>query len=143
MEVAPRGRGAEQRDGGRHVGCREQQDAGSSLHPGIELGILDEICTPEVAKEWRDGINTGRPFSDHHVEVRQMVADTENVMVVLDTRGLMAGEFHGIPPAGKRFTNRGAVNFHIDDGRIATVDTFFDDLNIVIDQLGATLTPPR
>jgi len=22
-----------------------------------ELGILEEICTPEVAKEWRDGIN--------------------------------------------------------------------------------------
>jgi len=107
-----------------------------------ELGILEEICTPEVAKEWRDGINTGRPFSDHHIELRQMVADAENVMIVLDTRGLMAGEFHGIPPAGKRYTNRGAVYFHIDDGRIATVDTFFDDLNIVMNQLGATLTPP-
>lgn len=107
-----------------------------------ELGILDEICTPEVAMEWRNGINTGQPFSDHHIEVRQMVAEAEHVMIVLDTRGLMAGEFHGIPPAGKRYTNRGAVYFHIDDGRIATVDTFFDDLNIVIDQLGATLMPP-
>src|SRR6476661_3693512 len=71
-----------------------------------ELGILNDICTPEVAKEWRDGINTGQPFSDHHIELRQMVADAENVMIVLDTRGLMAGEFHGIPPPGKRYTNR-------------------------------------
>ena len=107
-----------------------------------ELGILDEIRTPEVAKEWQEGINTGRPFSDHHLQVRQKVADTENVMIVLDTRGLVAGEFHGIPPAGKRYTNRGAVYFHIEDGRIAAIDTFFDDLNIVVDQLGATLTPP-
>lgn len=107
-----------------------------------ELGILEEICTPAVAEEWRGGINDGRPFSDHHVEIREIVAESDNVMVVLETRGLMAGEFHGIPPAGKRFTNRGAAFFRIEQDRIAAVEPYFDDLHLVIDQLGATLTAP-
>ena len=57
-------------------------------------------------------------------------------MVVLDSRGLVAGEFHGIPPSGKRYTNRGAVYFHIENGKIADVETNFDDVNIVTEQLG-------
>ena len=107
-----------------------------------ELAVMGEICTSAVAEDWREGINNGQPFSDHHLEIEQIVADPENVMIVLGTRGQLVGEFHGIPPAGKSFTNRGAVYFRIEQNRISVVEPYFDDLHIVIDQLGATLTPP-
>jgi steroid delta-isomerase-like uncharacterized protein len=107
-----------------------------------ELSVLAEICTAEVAEGWRDGINNAQPWSEHRIEIDKLVAEDDDVMVVLDTRGIVAGEFHGIPPSGKPYRNRGAVYFHIEDGKIAEVATYFDDLNIVTEQLGATITPP-
>jgi ketosteroid isomerase-like protein len=106
-----------------------------------DLGALDDVCSADVARDWGDGINAG-PWTDHHLEVKQMVAEDNRVMVVLATRGVLSGEFHGIPPTGAPFTNLGAVMFSLDGGKIDEVATFFDDLDIVTRQLGATITPP-
>lgn len=70
-----------------------------------------------------------------------MVAEDDKVMVVLATRAAVTGDFHGIPPSGKRMTNKGAVFFRLAEGKVTQVDPFFDDLTIT-EQLGATLTPP-
>lgn len=107
-----------------------------------ELDVLGDICAPDVAEDWRTGVSDGDPWSDQHLEIKKVVAEADDVMVVLHTEALVTGEFHGIPPADKRITNTGAVFFHVQDGKIAEVMVFFDDLNIVTEQLGATITPP-
>ena len=106
-----------------------------------DLHVLSDICSPEIAEGWSEGIQHGS-FSDHHLDVAEMVAEDDKVMVILATRAAVTGDFHGIPPSGKRMTNKGAVFLRITDGKITQIDPFFDDLNIVTDQLGATLVPP-
>ena len=106
-----------------------------------DLSVLGEVCTPEVAEDWREGINTGRPFGEHHIAITDIVAEDNKVVAFLATRGVQSGEWEGVPPTGKRFTNKGTALFRLEDGRIVDLSMLFDELN-VLKQLGATVTPP-
>lgn len=105
------------------------------------LGALSEICSPKIAEEWSGGIQQG-PFTNHHMDVKETVAEGDKVMVVLATQAAVTGDFHGIPPSGKHVSNEGAVFFRLADDKITQVDTYFDELHQLTDQLGATITPP-
>jgi ketosteroid isomerase-like protein len=103
-----------------------------------ELDVLTEVCTPEVAKAWSGGIQQA-PFSDHHLDVKEMVAEDDKVMVVVGTRFKITGDFHGISGTGQPMTNKGAGFFRLADGRITELEIYFDDLHLVT-ELGATIT---
>ena len=45
------------------------------------LSILPEICTPACADAWSQGINSD-PWSDHHIDLNQLVAEGDQVVVV-------------------------------------------------------------
>lgn len=103
-----------------------------------ELDVLPEMCTEEVASAWRDGINNGHPYQDHHLEIRRMAVDGDDVVVLMGTSGAVVGELHGVNGNGKRFTNEGVVWFRVLDGRIAEVRPYFDDV-VMLQQMGAPI----
>jgi SnoaL-like polyketide cyclase len=106
-----------------------------------DLSILPEICTPACADMWSQGINSD-PWSDHHVDLKQLVAEGDHVVAIVETRGRIVGTYYGVPGRGKSFTNRGAVVYRFENQKIASVDIYFDDLRIVTEHLGARLVPP-
>jgi SnoaL-like polyketide cyclase len=107
-----------------------------------DLSILPEICTPACADTWSQGINSD-PWTDHHIDLKQLVAEGDHVVAVVETRGRIVGDYYGVPGRGKSFTNKGAVVYRLENEKIASVDIYFDDLRIVTEQLGATLLPPQ
>ena len=107
-----------------------------------DLTALPDICTPACAQEWSQGINSD-PWADHHVVVKLMIAEGDFVVTVVETRGRVIGDFHGVPGQGRPFTNKGAVVYGFEGGKIATVDLYFDDLKIATEQLGAKLVPEQ
>jgi hypothetical protein len=107
-----------------------------------DLTGLPEICTPACAEAWSRGINSD-PWSDHHIDLKHLVAEGDYVVALVDTHGRVTGDFHGVPGGGKPFTNTGAVVYRFEGGMIAAVQPYFDDLNIVTEQLGASLLPPQ
>jgi predicted ester cyclase len=80
-------------------------------------------------------------FEGHHIAIREMVAEDDRVWVRVGTSGRHTGEFAGIAPTGKEWTNTGVLFFRVSDGAIVDIDMLFDVLNHVT-QLGATLSPP-
>ena len=105
------------------------------------LAGLDEFCSAEFAKELR-GQWESIPFSDHRFEVTDMVAEGDKVVAVVATSGVHSGEWEGLPPSGKSWTNTGVLICSLDAGKIEGVTTFFDELGH-LKQLGATVTPPH
>ena len=75
--------------------------------------------------------------------LKQLIAEGDFVVAVAETRGRIVRDFYGVPGQGKPFTNRGTVVYRFQDGKIAAVKPYFDDLKIVTEQLGATLLPPQ
>ena len=104
------------------------------------LTEIDDILSPAIAEGWRGGMNDG-PFREHHVTVTDMVAEGDQVMARIATRGIHSGEWEGIPATGKRWANRGVACFRLEQGKIVEQDWLFDALGH-LKQLGATITPP-
>jgi predicted ester cyclase len=65
----------------------------------------------------------------------------DKVWVRVATSGGHVGEFLGIPPTGKRWTNTGVLFYRLAGGQIVEIDNLFDVMHHVT-ALGATLTPP-
>ena len=57
----------------------------------------------------------------------------------LATSGTHTGEFEGVPPTGRRWTNKGVFLLRLRDHRIVEASGLFDDLNL-LKQVGATVT---
>ena len=105
------------------------------------LAEMDAVLAPDLAQEWK---NEGLPwiystFGDHHVEITEMLAEGDRVAVWCDTGGLHTGEFEGLPPTGRRWTNKGVFLLRFHEGKIAEARDLFDNLNL-IKQLGITIT---
>ena len=107
-----------------------------------DLTALPEICTPTCAEAWSKGINSD-PWADHHIALQHLIAEGDFVVALVETRGRIVGDYFGVPGQGKPFTNTGAVVYSFQDGKIAAVDPYLDDLKIVTEQLGATLVPAQ
>ncbi|MGI8914975.1 MAG: ester cyclase [Chloroflexota bacterium] len=108
----------------------------------LDLKALDEIYAPALRPMARQIAEmTEKTWGDHRTEITDMVAEGDAVWVRLATSGGHVGEFAGIPPTGKRWTNTGVLFLRLQDGKIAQADALFDVMNHV-KQLGATLTLP-
>ncbi|MBG6217665.1 steroid delta-isomerase-like uncharacterized protein [Arthrobacter sp. CAN_A6] len=76
-------------------------------------------------------------FPDLVLTPETMVADDENVAVVLTVTGTHRGPFQGVEPTGKRFTVRGIQVARFDDGKIVERWGATDEAGI-LEQLGAS-----
>jgi len=108
-----------------------------------ELAVFDEILTPDLAQKTKQESLPqvyGR-WGDHRIEITDMIAEGDTVWARVATSGGHTGEWKGIAPTGRRWTNTGVLFFRITDGKIAEWPGQFDVLNHLT-QLGATITPP-
>ena len=108
-----------------------------------DLATLDAIATPDLAHHF---IHQTIPFvygtfGDHHAEITEMIAEGDQVWARLATRGGHIGEWMGIPPTDKQWTNTGVYFVRVAHGKIVELSGLFDVLNH-LQQLGATIMPP-
>ena len=79
------------------------------------------------------------PAAGKVVEIK--VAEGDKVWCRLRTNGSHTGEWRGIPPTGRQWTNTGIWFFQVSDGKIVEAEWKMDELNL-LRQLGATISPP-
>lgn len=96
-----------------------------------DLAALAELTTPSFRYHLgeqppRDGDGMREflaamraAFPDWHVEVEAVVAGGDAVAVRWSGQVTHEGEFHGIPPTGRRIRVGGINMYRIEDGRIA------------------------
>ena len=106
----------------------------------LDANALEEVFTPELAAGWREVIHT-LPFSEHRIKITDMLAEGDQVAIRVETRGVHSGEWEGVPPTGKSWTNRGMGLVRVEDGKIIELEFIFDELGH-LKQLGATITAP-
>ena len=106
----------------------------------LDANALEEVFTPELAAGWREVIHT-LPFSEHRIKITDMVTEGDQVAIRVETRGVHSGEWEGVPPTGKSWTNRGMGLVRVEDGEIIELEFIFDELGH-LKQLGATITAP-
>ena len=83
------------------------------------VAILDEL----VADEFREVVRQSyerkvAAFPDYAVEVRDMIAEGDQVAVEWTYRGVHRGPYEGIPPTGKPISGRAITIYRVVDGRI-------------------------
>jgi hypothetical protein len=106
----------------------------------LKLDELEDFLSPEIARDWHAAMENF-PFSDHHIKITNMVAEGDQVAIRLATSGVHSGEWEGVPPTGKRWTNRGMAFARLDGGKIVALEDLWDELGH-LKQLGATVKPP-
>jgi predicted ester cyclase len=106
----------------------------------FNVDALEEMLSPEIAREWRKAMEN-LPFSEHHIKITDMVAEGDQVAIRVETRGVHSGEWEGVPPTGKSWTNRGMAFARLEGGKIVALEDLWDALGH-LKQLGATVAPP-
>ncbi len=107
-----------------------------------EYAAFDQLMSPEQATQAKDTMRgVYATFAGHHIEIIDMVAEGDKVMARVATRGSHSGEWEGIPPTGKPWTNTGFIYNRMEDGKVVESEVIMDALGH-LKQLGATITPP-
>jgi predicted ester cyclase len=108
-----------------------------------DQAALDALAaTPEIAQNSRDTLKSVyATFEGHHIDITDMMAEGNRVWARIKTSGGHSGEWEGIPPTGKQWTNTGVMFLVITDGQLSKSELLFDELGH-LKQLGATIAPP-
>ena len=108
------------------------------------LDILEELYTPDfvchfiVGPEWhgyegiRNAVSSHRKsFPDWTEHVEDIVAEGDRVVTRFRSRGTQKGEFHGIPPTGRKVDIYEVAIFRLENGRIAEQWGFPDAMELM------------
>lgn len=107
-----------------------------------EYAVFDQIMTPEQAQQAKDTMRwVYATFEGHQIDIIDMVAEGDKVMARVATRGGHSGDFEGVPPTGKQWTNKGFIYNRFENGKLVESEVIMDVLGH-LKQLGATITPP-
>jgi predicted ester cyclase len=79
-------------------------------------------------------------FPDYHVELEEMVAEGDKVVVRFTITGTQLGQWGPLPPTGKRVRFEEIVFLRFVDGRVAELRGLPDNL-AALRQLGVVPTP--
>lgn len=88
----------------------------------------------ELAKQF--GADSAKNIPDLNFTVEDMVAEGDKVVVRQTMRGTHTGEFMGVAPTGKKFSQMLTCIFRITDGKIAEIWWLADTFGL-LQQLGA------
>ena len=109
--------------------------------------ILDEL----VADEFREAVRQGylrniTAFPDYFVEIQDMVAEGEQVVVEWSHTGVHNGVYNGLPPTGKTITGSAISIYRLRDGQIVEARGAWDQAAIwqqldLIPDTGTILKP--
>lgn len=102
---------------------------------------LEAVLSPSLAQEYKENVIPWiyRTFAGHHAEVEDMLAEEDRVALWMATSGTHTGEFEGVLPTGRQWTNKGIFLLRLRDNRIVEVSWLFNDLHL-LKQVGATVT---
>jgi len=75
-------------------------------------------------------------FPDWHETIEDIIAEGDKVWVRYTATGTHAGEFRGLAPTGKKFTETGVLIWRIVDGKIAEKESGVYDFLDFYKQLG-------
>jgi len=75
-------------------------------------------------------------FPDWHETIEDIIAEGDKVWVRYTATGTHAGEFRGLAPTGKQFTETGVLIWRIVDGKIAEKESGVYDFLDFYKQLG-------
>ena len=109
-----------------------------------DLDTLDNLSAPDLAQRFKQKVIPwlNDTFPAHQMTITDMIAEGDKVVARLATSGGHSGEWRGIPPTGKQWTNTGVYFLRLSGGKIVELSSLFDELNHVL-QLGATITPSQ
>ena len=113
------------------------------------LDLIDELWTPEMI--WHGGsmgevkgraayrrmvlAAVGGSFTDMHLDVKDVIADGDKVVVRFTNSGANTGPFMGQPASGKKAVWEGIGIYRIENGQIAEA-WFSEDILGMFTQLG-------
>ena len=107
-----------------------------------EYDVFDQLMTPAQAQQAKDTMRwVYATFEGHQIDITDMVAEGDKVMARVTTRGGHSGDFEGVPPTGKQWTNKGFIYNRFENGKLVESEVIMDALGH-LKQLGATITPP-
>lgn len=98
----------------------------------------EPIRGPDGMKAFLETYKTA--FPDAHIEIEELVAEGETVVVRWTATGTHDGDLMGIEPTGNEVRVMGMEMHHVQDGRLAEGWEIFDGLGMMI-QLGV-VSPP-
>jgi steroid delta-isomerase-like uncharacterized protein len=104
--------------------------------------VLEEIVAVDSLKQHVASNRAAFPDLYAGLIVEDVIAEGDKVVARISAHGTHRGEFRGIPPTGTPVTASGAIIYRLADGKIVEHWNFLDSLGL-LQQLGATLTPPR
>lgn len=106
---------------------REYVDDDVIIHGqgGREISGLDEYLSG----------NSNDAFPDSHLEIEEMIAEGDTVVVRMIFTGTHRGTMHGVPPTGEEIEIRVMSMYRIEDGRLAE-GWFIEDDADTLQQLG-------
>jgi steroid delta-isomerase-like uncharacterized protein len=89
--------------------------------------VLDEL----VADDFRDAVRQGyernvAAFPDYFVEIHDMIAEGEQVVVEWTHSGTHAGPYDGVPATGKVVTGRAISVYRVVGGKITNARGIWD-----------------
>jgi len=91
------------------------------------LAILDELVADEFREAVRQGYNRNvTAFPDYFVEIHDMIAEGDQVVVEWTHRGTHSGLYDGIPATGKTITGTAISIYRVIDGRITEARGIWD-----------------
>ena len=106
------------------------------------LAIMDKYYTPKAVYhltigDWNSEETkqftaaSYKNVSDLNTTIEDMVAEGDKVVIRVTIRGTHNGEFMGIAPTGKKFTQAGTNIYCISGGKIAEVWWLADSLGLL------------
>jgi steroid delta-isomerase-like uncharacterized protein len=104
----------------------------------VDPKFVDHVETGDMNLEQYKQVATAlyKAFPDLDVTIEDIVAEGDKVVMRFIFRGTHNGEFLGIAPTGKKFTEAGITIFRIAGGKIAEAWAVHDTFGLM-QQLGA------
>ena len=91
------------------------------------VAVLDEVVTDEFRDEVRRGYerNTSA-FADYTVDILDLIAEGDQVVLEWSYRGTQSGVYEGVPPTGRTMSGVAISIYTISSGRIAAARGVWD-----------------
>lgn len=103
---------------------------------GDDLAVLDEICTPRLARTLQRWFAPFRKaFPDWHQEIVELVAEADTVVARFVCRGTNLGEWFGVPATGRAMAVDEVYFFRVVNDRLGGVWALEDTWSRLV-QLG-------
>jgi predicted ester cyclase len=85
------------------------------------MEVLSRLSTPAYFELTAGMLNfVNSTFAEHVLEIKELIAEGNNVMARMHSKGRHTGEFFGVPGTGRQWEdNEGAVIFRLEDGKVA------------------------